>query len=97
MMLRIVGLKVLKNRPSEHTRLAAGGETFLISDRDKIAAELMPYEATRSQSFPDALLFDAVRDGLVTPALQPTMPLRTHPGAPLDQMMEERIGDRGDR
>jgi len=97
-MVRTVGLKVLKNRLSEYVRLAAGGETFLISDRDKVVAELVPPAATRSRSLPDALLADAVREGLITPALQPTGPLPVaDPVAPLDQIMKELAEDRGDR
>ena len=97
-MVRTVGLKVLKNRLSEYVRLAAGGETFLISDRDKIVAELVPPEATRSRSLPDALLADAVRSGLITPALQPTGPLpKTDPVAPLDQILQELVEDRAER
>ena len=40
--MRAVGLKVLKNRLSEYVRLAAGGETVLVTDRDRVVAELGP-------------------------------------------------------
>ena len=36
--MRSVGLKVLKNKLSEYVRLAAGGETVLVTDRDRIVA-----------------------------------------------------------
>jgi len=32
--MRAVDLKVLKNKLSEYVRLAAGGETVLVTDRD---------------------------------------------------------------
>ena len=38
--MRAVGLKVLKNKLSEYIRLAAGGETVLVTDRDRIVAEI---------------------------------------------------------
>ena len=38
--MRAVGLKVLKNRLSEYVRLAASGETVLVTDRERIVAEL---------------------------------------------------------
>ena len=40
--MRAVGLKVLKNKLSEYVRLAAGGETVLITDRDRVVAEIVP-------------------------------------------------------
>jgi len=38
--MRAVGLKVLKNKLSEYVRLAASGETVLVTDRDRVVAEL---------------------------------------------------------
>jgi len=37
-----VGVKVLKNKLSEYVRLAATGETVLVTDRDRVVAELGP-------------------------------------------------------
>lgn len=96
--MRSVGLKTLKNKLSEYIRLAAAGETILISDRNKVVAELVPPSEVRSRSLPDALLAEAVRNGLVTPAvLPPGSPPGTTPVAPLDQVLEELTGDRADR
>ena len=33
--MRSVGIKVLKNRLSEYVRIAEGGETVLVTDRDR--------------------------------------------------------------
>lgn len=65
--MRSVGLKVLKNRLSEYVRLAAGGETVLVTDRDRVVAEIVPPQPGRSATPSDALLADAVREGWVTP------------------------------
>lgn len=65
--MRAVGIKTLENRLSEYVRLAAAGETVLISDRDRVVAQLPP-DAGRSNGVADALLADAVRQGLITPA-----------------------------
>jgi len=43
--MRSVGLKTLKNKLSEYVRLAAGGETVLVTDRDRVVAELAPLGA----------------------------------------------------
>jgi antitoxin (DNA-binding transcriptional repressor) of toxin-antitoxin stability system len=40
--MRSVGLKTLKNKLSEYVRLAAGGETVLVTDRDRVVAEIGP-------------------------------------------------------
>jgi len=96
--MRSVGLKVLKNRLSEYVRMAANGETVLISDRDRVVAELGPPAATRSRSLPDALLADAVAEGLLTPALLPPGPPPAPPPvASLEELLDELDRDRGER
>ena len=72
--MRSVDLKTLRNKLSEYVRLAEGGETVLISDRDRVVAELVPPRETRSASLPDALLAEAVRHGHLTPAALPLGP-----------------------
>jgi antitoxin (DNA-binding transcriptional repressor) of toxin-antitoxin stability system len=64
--MRCVGLKTLKNKLSEYVRLAAGGETVLVTDRDRVVAEIGPPSA-RSAMLSDALLLDAFRRGWMTP------------------------------
>src|SRR4030067_1006704 len=52
--MRSVGLKVLKNKLSEYVRLAAGGETVLVTDRDRVVAELGPPRPERGGLLADA-------------------------------------------
>ena len=66
--MRSVGLKVLKNRLSEYVRLAAGGETVLVTDGGRVIAEIVPPRVAPSPVTPDAMLADAVRRGWITPA-----------------------------
>jgi prevent-host-death family protein len=40
--MRTVGLKILKNKLSEYVRLAAAGETVVITDRGRPVAEIVP-------------------------------------------------------
>src|SRR5713226_1292594 len=96
--MRSVGLKVLKNKLSEYVRLAAGGETVLVTDRDRVVAEIVPPQPGRSPLLADALLAEAVREGWVTPPAlaggaapprKPVMAFRT--------LMEEMQRDRDDR
>ena len=71
--MRAVGLKVLKNKLSEYVRLAAHGETVLVTDRDRVVAELAPPEKNRSPVLGDALLAEAVRQGWITPPVLPAV------------------------
>src|SRR5208337_2556414 len=67
--MRSVGLKVLKNKLSEYVRLAAAGETVLVTDRDRVVAEIVPPQSGRSPLLADAMVAEAVREGWLTPAV----------------------------
>jgi len=69
--MKAVGLKVLKNRLSEYVRMAASGETVLVTDRETVVAELVPPQAGRGREVADALLADAVRQGWIAPPALP--------------------------
>jgi antitoxin (DNA-binding transcriptional repressor) of toxin-antitoxin stability system len=77
--MRAVGIKVLKNKLSEYVRLAAAGENVLVMDRDRIVAQLGPPPPQRAEAVSDALLAQAVREGLITP---PALPPDAPPPAP---------------
>ncbi len=96
--MRAVGLKVLKNRLSEFVRLAASGETVLVTDRDRVVAELGPPTPGRSALASDAILADAIRQGLVSvPFRVREGPPARRPVAPFASVMAELSGDREDR
>ncbi len=96
--MRAVGLKVLKNRLSEYVRLAASGETVLVTDRERVVAELVPPGGGRAAMAADALLADAVRKGWLTPALGATESTIPHrPAANLADLLAELDDDRSDR
>ena len=96
--MRSVGLKVLKNKLSEYVRLAAAGETVLVTDRDKVVAELVPPREGRSPLLADAVLAEAVRKGFLTPArIADTEPPPRAPVAPLREILNGLDEDRADR
>jgi antitoxin (DNA-binding transcriptional repressor) of toxin-antitoxin stability system len=96
--MRAVGLKILKNKLSEYVRLAAGGETVLVTDRDRVVAELTPPRETRSPLLADALLADAVRNGwLSPPRLSTKTPPPRMPVARWKELAHELTRDREDR
>lgn len=96
--MRAVGLKTLKNKLSEYVRLAASGETVLVTDRDRVVAELVPPHAQRSPMLADALLAEAVRRGWVSPPSFPSAgaPPRA-PVASMEKLIQELAQDREER
>lgn len=96
--MRAVGLKTLKNKLSEYVRLAARGETVLVTDRDRVVAELVPPREGRSPLLADALLAEAVRQGWITPPVLPAggTPPRA-PVASLAEILGEMDQDRNGR
>jgi antitoxin (DNA-binding transcriptional repressor) of toxin-antitoxin stability system len=98
--MRAVGIKVLKDRLSEYVRLAAAGESVLVTDRDRVVAQLGPPPPQRAESVTDAVLAQAVREGLITPAaLSPdTPPPAPPPGVmTLQELLADLDGSREDR
>jgi antitoxin (DNA-binding transcriptional repressor) of toxin-antitoxin stability system len=96
--MRSVGLKLLKNKLSEYVRLASQGETVLVTDRDRVVAEIVPPQPARSPFAADALLADAVRSGMVTPpAVGGTQAPPRKPVARFADLMRELAGDREER
>ena len=95
--MRSVGIKALNNRLSEYIRLAASGETILVTDR--VVAELGPLRESRSPVLADAFLAEAVRSGVLTPpALAGSgAPPRPAPVASLDEVLAELDESRRDR
>ena len=96
--MRTVGLKVLKNKLSEYVRAAATGETVLVTDRNRVVAELVPPRAEELLSDKEFLAKEA-REGRVRPAtlhgaaaLPPRQPI-----ASFAEIMRELEQDREDR
>jgi prevent-host-death family protein len=96
--MRVVGIKVLKNKLSEYVRIAASGEVVLVTDRDKVVAELIPPRAEHGRTLAEAQLADAIQRGHVRPPLATrTGPPTSTPVAPLETLLDELARDREDR
>jgi antitoxin (DNA-binding transcriptional repressor) of toxin-antitoxin stability system len=95
--VRSVEIKILENELSEYIRIASEGETVLVTDRDRVVAEITAPRPGRSETVTDALIAEAVRKGWITPpvvrhALRPRQPV-----APLAEILEELSCSREDR
>ncbi|MFL5800117.1 MAG: type II toxin-antitoxin system Phd/YefM family antitoxin [Actinomycetota bacterium] len=90
---------MLKNKLSEYVRMAAGGETILVTDRDRVVAELGPPDPDRQAFLADERMAQLVREGVLTPRRSirkgPLPP--TERVAPLAQILAELDEDRADR
>ncbi len=97
--MRSVGIKTLNNHLSEYVRLAASGETILVTHRDSVVAELSAPRPSRSPELADAFLADAVRKGWLRPPLLPSdgAPPESTPVAPLSEILRELDADRSNR
>lgn len=97
--MRAVGIKLLKNKLSEYVRLVATtGETVLVTDRDRVVAELVPPRAGRALDVTDARLAEAVRQGWLTPPTGAAGPVPAGtPVAPLADLVGELRADRDAR
>ena len=98
--MRAVGIKLLKNRLSEYVRLAASGEVVLVTDRDRVVAELRAPSPGRAEMLADAQLAEAVRRGWLTPPIGGSGlgPVPAGPGvAPLIELLAELDADRTGR
>lgn len=94
--MRAVGIKTLKNKLSEYVRIAAGGETVLVTDRDRVVAELGPPRPGRAELLSDAQLAEAVRRGWLRPPVASGVPPRK-PDAPLAEILVDLERSREDR
>ena len=97
--MRAVGLKVLQKKLSEYIRLAARGETVLVTNRNRVVAEISPPRAERNPPLADAVLADVVRAGWLTPPLlvDSSSPPPLKPVAPVRQLLDELAADRYER
>jgi prevent-host-death family protein len=94
-LVRTVGLKTLKNKLSEYVRLAAAGETVVITDRGRPVAEIVSPKPKR-----ESVIERGIREGWITPAKRPFGPLppgKPVPGLTFEQLMEDLARDREDR
>jgi prevent-host-death family protein len=94
--MHTVGLKTLKNKLSEYVRLAAAGETVVVTDRNRIVAEIVPPRRQGHESFVER----GVREGWLRPATRdanwppPSKPVK---GYTFEKLMADLDRDREDR
>lgn len=95
--MRAVALKELAERVDEYVHLAEGGETVLVTDRDRVLAELVPPRRSMVPLAPQAPLTDALQKGWIQPAVSTVgMPPRV-PVTSLSDLLRDLQRDRSNR
>lgn len=97
--MRAVGIRLLSSRLSEYMRMAAAGETILVTDHDRVVAEIGPPRESRSPVLGDGVLAEAVRKGWLTPPTQRLEgpPPRPKPVLQLQEILADLEADRSGR
>jgi antitoxin (DNA-binding transcriptional repressor) of toxin-antitoxin stability system len=96
--MRSVDLKVLKNKLSEYVRLAEAGETVLVTDRDRVVAELCPPTVDHRDWLSDPVIARMVREGSMSlPTAPRGVPARPKPVMTSAELDEAIARDREDR
>ena len=98
--MRSVGLKVLKDKLSQYVRLAAAGETVLVTDRNQVVAEIVPPQpGHRLDLAKEDVITRGIREGWIRPAKIPpgTAPLPRKPVMTFEELMKDLDESREDR
>jgi len=97
MKMRAVALKDLEERVGEYVHLAEGGETILVTDRDRVLAELVPPQRSMAPLAPQGPLADAVQKGWIRPAASVIGTPPRIPVTSLSDLLQELQRERSDR
>ena len=91
--MRAVARKVLEDKLTEYLHLVEEGETVLITDQDRVIAELAPPREERSHLQP----VRGAESWITPPAIVAQGPPPRLPVAPLADILRELDEDRADR
>lgn len=95
--MRAVALNELEEKVSEYVHLAEGGETVLVTEQNRVLAELIPPRRSVVPLSPQAPLTDAVQRGWIQPAASTVGAPPRVPVASLHDLLQELQRDRNDR
>jgi prevent-host-death family protein len=66
--MHTVGIKVLKSKLSAYIRAVAAGENVLVTDRNRVVAEIVPPRVAADATSAELKWAELIRQGHVTPA-----------------------------
>jgi antitoxin (DNA-binding transcriptional repressor) of toxin-antitoxin stability system len=97
--MRSVDLKDLKNRLRDYIHLAAAGEVVLVTDDNRVIAEIVPPQpGRRLDTAKEDVISRGIREGWITPAKNPSSePLPRKPVMTFEELMKDFDESRADR
>jgi antitoxin (DNA-binding transcriptional repressor) of toxin-antitoxin stability system len=96
--MKTVGLKVLKNKLSEYVRIAASGETVLVTDRGRVVVEMNAPQPAHKDGKKESVIERGIREGWIRPAkVKGPLPPPPPPIMTLEELLEELDDSRADR
>jgi antitoxin (DNA-binding transcriptional repressor) of toxin-antitoxin stability system len=97
--MRSVDLKVLKNRLRDYIRFAAAGETVLVTDDNRVIAEIVPPQPGHQLDMAkEDVISRGIREGWIMPAKNPSSePLPRKPVMSFEELMKGLDESRADR
>jgi antitoxin (DNA-binding transcriptional repressor) of toxin-antitoxin stability system len=95
--MRAVALNELEQKVSEYVHLAEGGETVLVTEQNRVLAELVPPRRSVVPLAPQAPLADAVQRGWIQPAVSTVGTPPRVPVVSLHDLLQELQRDRNNR
>jgi len=96
--MRSVDLKVLKSKLRDYIRLAAAGEIVLVTDDNRVIAEIVPPRPGHPLGMAkEDIISRGIREGWITPAKNPsTEPLPRKPVMTFEALMTDLDESRAD-
>jgi len=95
--MRAVGIKILKNKLSEYVRMAEKGERILVTDRDRVVAEITAPQPGSATNVSDAVLANLIQNGVVSLARNPQAPLLEPHKTSGISLVDDLLADRNSR
>ena len=103
--MRTVEIAALRSKLNEYVRAAEAGETVLVTDRDRVVAELSPPRQRSGDASEEAILERGAREGWLTRAKRDWReplpdrgpPPPDAPGIPFEVLMADLADAREDR
>lgn len=97
--MQTVGIKALKNDLSRYIRAAEAGETVLVTDRNRVVAQLVPAGEPAALTYAEQQYRAMIREGILHPAKAPLVgpPPRSEPTMSFEELMRDLDESRADR
>ncbi len=93
-----IGIRQLKEKLSAYIKLVAEGETILVTDRNRVVAELHAPQKSRADNVSDAYIAELIRSGMISPAQSVEPRVRSETSLPAGvSLVDDLLAERNER